>query len=87
MPSKAKTMFVAVKFRKKPVENMLPIVLDIIKQSFVSLFSELGRSWILGAIILETNTTTDKSNENSNRLHRSSCKTACQVLGHKGRHG
>jgi len=40
---------------------MLPIVLDLIKQSFVSLFSELGRSWIRGAIILETNTTTDKS--------------------------
>jgi len=46
MPSRAKTMLVAVKFRKKPVENMLPIVLDLIKQSFVSLFSELGRSWI-----------------------------------------
>jgi len=57
MPSRAKTMLVAVKFRKKPVENMLPIVLDLIKQSFVSLFSELGRSWIRGAIILETNTT------------------------------
>jgi len=33
MPSRVKTMLVAVKFRKKPVENMLPIVLDIIKQS------------------------------------------------------
>jgi len=54
-------MLVAVKFRKKPVENMLPIVLDLIKQSFVSLFSELGRSWIRGAIILKTNTTTEKS--------------------------
>jgi len=48
-------MLVAVKFRKKAVENMLPIVLDLIKQSFASLFSELGRSWIRGAIILETN--------------------------------
>ena len=54
-------MLVAVKFRQKPAENMLPIVRDLSKQSFVSLFSELGRSWIRGAIILETNTTTDKS--------------------------
>jgi len=29
MPSRAKTMLVAVKFRKKPVENMLPIVLAV----------------------------------------------------------
>ena len=52
-------MLVAVQFRKKPVENMLPIVRDLIKQSFVSLFSELGRSWIRTA--METNTTWDKS--------------------------
>ena len=29
MPSRAKTMLVAVKFREKPAENMLPIVRDL----------------------------------------------------------
>ena len=40
-------MLIAVGFRKKPVENMMSVSSDPAKQSFIGIFCELGRSWIM----------------------------------------
>ena len=43
-------MLMADGFRKKPVENMMPVSSDPARQSCIGVFYELGSSWISDAM-------------------------------------